>query len=113
MTQTSALPSPRAQAPRLETTGLVAAIFLALMLAGAAGADLIVAAGLLPEPNAQNLILRNSAPGFARDGSFHALGTDQLGRDVLARVLVGARVSLSVGLATVLVSGVIGVTVGL
>jgi len=131
MSQTSALPSPQSRGRRLESAGLagravilsrallhepislLAAFFLVLMLVGSASADLIVAAGLLPEPNAQNLILRNSAPGYARDGSFHLLGTDQLGRDVLARVLVGARVSLSVGLATVLFSGLIGVTVGL
>ena len=80
-------------------------------LTACASADLLVSAGVLPAPNAQNLLLRNSAPGFARDGSFHLLGTDQLGRDVLSRVLVGARVSLSVGLATVICSGLIGVTV--
>jgi len=131
MSQTSVLPSPREPATRLESAtvaerasilgrallrepvSLLAAIFLAVMVAGCLGADLIVAAGLLPEPNAQNLILRNSAPGFARDGSFHLLGTDQLGRDMLSRVLMGSRVSLSVGLATVVFSGLIGITVGL
>src|SRR6266496_4330735 len=41
------------------------------------------------------------------------LGTDQLGRDVLSRMIYGARVSLSVGLAAMLVTIIIGVTIGL
>jgi peptide/nickel transport system permease protein len=130
-TQTSTLPPTAVSEKRFETAGLgaraaillqalsrdtitaAAGIFLVLVLAGAASGELIVAAGLLPGQNEQNLILRNSPPGFARDGSFHVLGTDQLGRDMLSRILFGARVSLSVGLATVLVSGAIGVVVGL
>src|SRR5207244_12480264 len=46
-------------------------------------------------------------------GSFRLLGTDQLGRDELARLIFASRVSLSVGVATVVVSGIIGVIVGL
>jgi peptide/nickel transport system permease protein len=42
----------------------------------------------------------------------HPLGVDELGRDVLARLVVGARVSLLVGLAVVSLSATIGVTVG-
>jgi peptide/nickel transport system permease protein len=41
------------------------------------------------------------------------LGTDQLGRDVLSRIIFGARVSLTVGVAAMLVTIIIGVTVGL
>lgn len=43
----------------------------------------------------------------------HPLGTDPLGRDVLARVLVGGRVSLMVGFASVLGASVLGIAVGL
>lgn len=43
----------------------------------------------------------------------HALGTDPLGRDVLARVLVGGRISLMVGLLSVLGASVLGVAIGL
>ena len=46
-------------------------------------------------------------------GSAYLLGTDDLGRDVLSRVIYGARVSLSVGIAAMLTATVIGVTVGL
>jgi peptide/nickel transport system permease protein len=46
-------------------------------------------------------------------GAGHLLGTDELGRDVLSRLLYGARVSLWVGLVTVLLAGLIGVSGGL
>jgi peptide/nickel transport system permease protein len=42
----------------------------------------------------------------------HPLGTDDLGRDLLARILIGARVSLFVGISTVTIALVIGVTLG-
>jgi peptide/nickel transport system permease protein len=42
----------------------------------------------------------------------HPLGTDDLGRDLLARILIGARVSLFVGVSTVVIALVIGVTLG-
>ncbi|WP_030622972.1 ABC transporter permease [Streptomyces sclerotialus] len=70
----------------------------------------IVLAGLLPLPdaNAQDLTARRLPP--LADG--HLFGTDQLGRDLLSRVLHGGQVSLAVGLLAVLVSGVIGVVAG-
>jgi peptide/nickel transport system permease protein len=46
------------------------------------------------------------------DGMFHLLGTDRFGRDVWARLLYGARVSLGVGVLAVVVSAAIGVAVG-
>jgi peptide/nickel transport system permease protein len=48
------------------------------------------------------------APGWA-----HPFGTDDLGRDVLARVLYGGRVSLSVGLFSAVLSVVLGMTIGM
>jgi peptide/nickel transport system permease protein len=47
-----------------------------------------------------------------RDGSTALLGTDQVGRDLLAQVLQGARISLAVGLSTVAAAGLIGLVVG-
>src|SRR5207247_1924422 len=46
-------------------------------------------------------------------GKAHLLGTDHLGRDVLSRAIYGARVSLLVGFAAVVVGGILGVTLGL
>jgi peptide/nickel transport system permease protein len=56
---------------------------------------------------------RLKPPGaILRDGSRAWLGTDQVGRDMLAQVLQGARISLLVGAATVLFAGVIGLILG-
>ncbi len=88
-------------------------LFLVLVVVAALGADVLVNMGLLRDPGSQNLLLRNRPPGFAPNGTFALLGTDQLGRDEFSRIIFGARVSLSVGLATVLVAGVVGVILGL
>jgi peptide/nickel transport system permease protein len=58
--------------------------------------------------------LRLKEPGF-RDGAgrVHPLGTDHLGRDLLARVIYGARPALLVGFAAVAISGLIGMAAGL
>lgn len=58
-------------------------------------------------PAAQLLELRLQSPG---DG--HPLGLDELGRDVLSRLLFGARVSLAVGFTVVVLAGAIGSLVG-
>ncbi|HHY62704.1 MAG TPA: ABC transporter permease [Bacillota bacterium] len=49
-------------------------------------------------------------PGF---GSGHLLGTDQLGRDILSRIIYGSRVSILVGLTTILISSVVGIGLGM
>jgi peptide/nickel transport system permease protein len=65
------------------------------------------------DPYEQDLANR-LVPPFWLEGSdpAHLLGTDQLGRDLLSRLLYGARVSLSIGFAAMLMSAVIGVTLG-
>lgn len=63
---------------------------------------------LAPDPFAIHLGKLFSAPSGA-----HILGTDELGRDVLARLLIGIRLSVFVGVVVVIVSGFIGITVGL
>ncbi|MDQ8032953.1 MAG: ABC transporter permease [Bordetella sp.] len=70
---------------------------------------------LLPQdPFTQSLGQRLAQP-FWHDRTLaaHPLGTDQLGRDYLARIVYGARISLAIGVAVVLVSGFIGITLGL
>ncbi len=61
------------------------------------------------DPNSQDLLVRLKPPLTAD----HLLGTDVLGRDVFSRLIYGTRVSLVVGFAAVLLSGLIGVTIGL
>lgn len=73
----------------------------------------VVAAALanvlpLPDPTFQNLGALNAAPGL-----HHLMGTDDLGRDLLSRVIFGARVSLVVGFVSVATGLVIGGTLGL
>ena len=66
------------------------------------------------DPVAQNLGARLVPPVWGVRGSWaHPLGTDQLGRDLLARLVDGARVSMFIGIATVLVSGLIGTALGM
>lgn len=62
----------------------------------------------LPDANFQDLGARRLPP--LTDG--HLFGTDQLGRDLLSRVLHGGQVSLTIGLLAVLVSGAIGIILG-
>lgn len=66
------------------------------------------------DPNRQNIMLRLADPMTeARRGGTYLLGTDGLGRDVLSRLLYGARVSLLVGICAILVGGTIGTVAGL
>ena len=66
------------------------------------------------DPNRQNIMLRLAEPGAAgARGAIHWLGSDGLGRDVLSRLLYGARISLLVGICAILVGGTIGVIAGL
>ena len=66
------------------------------------------------DPMRQSLRGRLAAPTLqGADGRAHVFGTDHLGRDVLSRVIWGARVSLLVGFAAVVVGGLIGATLGI
>jgi peptide/nickel transport system permease protein len=80
---------------------------------------LVVVAAAAPwlapqDPTRQSLRARLKAPTLeAPDGRAHLLGTDHLGRDVLSRMLWGARVSLLVGFAAVGVGGLVGAGLGI
>lgn len=89
------------------------------LIGGTLLAGIILIALLAPllaphDPIAQDLS-RRLLPPFWHDRAVpeHLLGTDHLGRDYLSRMIYGARVSLGVGLAVILVSGAIGITLGL
>ncbi len=64
-------------------------------------------------PNDQRISARLQPPGGTVGERSYVLGSDSLGRDVLSRVLHGGRISLLVGVAAVIVSGALGVTLGL
>ena len=66
------------------------------------------------DPNRQNIMLRLAGPMVpGPNGATFMLGSDALGRDVLSRLLYGARVSLLVGISAILVGGTIGTVAGL
>src|SRR5690606_38537790 len=65
------------------------------------------------DPNTQNLLARLKQPGFESRGAVYLLGSDELGRDVLSRTIYGARVSLLVAFASVILSGVFGSILGM
>jgi len=65
------------------------------------------------DPFAQDLTRRLVPPSWMEGGSpQNLLGTDQLGRDYLSRLIYGARISMLIGILTVVTSGVIGTTIG-
>ena len=86
----------------------VVSLFVLVVLAAAALAAPWVEAALGVNAEAVNLFNRMQPPSAA-----HPLGTDELGRDLLVRLLYGGRVSLAVGLAAALCAAVIGTTLGL
>ena len=59
------------------------------------------------EPTSQNLPIRLAGPSAA-----HWMGTDQLGRDILSRIIFGARVSILVSISVVVGAGIIGLAIG-
>ncbi len=66
------------------------------------------------DPNRQNIMMRLAAPmAEGPNGSVFLMGSDGLGRDVFSRLLYGARVSLLVGVAAIVVGGTLGVSAGL
>jgi len=87
--------------------------------AGAVMVVIIASAVLAPwiaprDPLAVNIRNRLEPPVWMDGGSArHLLGTDQVGRDLLSRVIYGGRVSLLVGVTAVLISSTIGVLLGL
>jgi peptide/nickel transport system permease protein len=90
-------------------TGLFGLIVLVLTVLAAIFAPVLSPAS----PTKQDLRNRLAPPLWWGGSMDHPLGTDQLGRDLLARMLYGARVTLFVGFAVVLIAGTFGIVVGL
>ena len=89
---------------------LLCVLFLVALMIAAFGADLLAPY----DPIALNLRARLLPPFSASATGFpHILGTDELGRDMLSRLMHGARVSVSVGLLGALVSGIVGTALGI
>ena len=103
---------PRAESPlaqavrrlRRSTTALVGAAIVAMLLVVAIFADVLAP---------QSPITSDQMQTFARPSWAHPLGTDQLGRDMLSRVIHGSRLSLVVGVSSVLLALFVGVPLGM
>src|ERR1035437_8529871 len=116
MADPAAIPIPHPFAARLfgfaRTSGFpwIPALILALVIAPAiAGEDLAPV-----DPNALDLGAAFKTPAWADGGSIeHLLGTDNLGRDVLSRIIAGARISFIVAFYAIVFSGGLGALIGM
>ncbi len=93
-----------------DKAGLIGVILITALVMMAVFAPMIAP----HDPTDQDLTARLAPPVWYEKGTWnHMLGTDHLGRDVLSRTIHGARVSLWVGAAVVLLAGGFGVVMGL
>jgi peptide/nickel transport system permease protein len=88
---------------RKNRLAVVALIILVLIILLAVSAPLIA-----PYPYTQ----QDSLAPYAGSSAAHLLGTDKLGRDVMSRLLIGARQSLEMGVVAVAIAATIGITIG-
>lgn len=115
MSATVSPPAPRGLSGFLRAllasrAGLFGAVLVSTILVIALAADWLPIA----DPTRRSLALRLRPPAWLEGGDWrHLLGTDGQGRDILARIIHGARSSLIVGFAAVALSGLIGLVLGL
>ena len=88
--------------PKVYAGGLIVLVFIIVGIVGPIVAPY--------DPNKQHLELMLQAPQWF--GGDHVLGTDNLGRDILSRIVYGARISLLIAFAVVFISGFVGVGLG-
>lgn len=102
-------PEQRRRFPAISPSGMIGLALIALLVVLA-----IAGPWIEPfDPAKQQLSARLQKPvGFGGSWS-HPLGTDQLGRDLLSRVIAGARLSLAIGVIATAAAATIGVTLGL
>lgn len=115
-TATSATPAAMAKrhrrASRWRMNWVVGACFAWIVLLAVMA---IFASVLAPhDPLRQNLMTRNIPPFWMSHGSWdHPLGTDQIGYDILSRIIYGARPSIEIGLTAAVIGLIAGTTLGL
>lgn len=84
--------------------GAVGAVIMLCFVGAAIFADLLTG---------QDPLTTNAALALARPGAAHWFGADAMGRDMYARILYGARISLAVGIGSTFLGAVFGVSIGL
>ncbi len=106
----TAAPTPPTAFWRLQGFPLIPVLILLFIAFVAVFADLLAPY----DPQIGSLARRFRPPAWQDGGSMaHLLGTDHVGRDVLSRLIFGARVSMIVGITAVLVAGGIGTLLGI
>jgi peptide/nickel transport system permease protein len=98
---------------RRDRVALVSLGFIFLLIILAIAAPLVVDIIGLPGPNTQNLNLTDEFGAPLGPSGAHPFGVDQLGQDVMSRVIYGTRISLEVGIIGTAIATFIGVTVGM
>jgi ABC-type dipeptide/oligopeptide/nickel transport system permease subunit len=95
---------------RRNPTAAVGVVLLLIVVGAALTAPLLAP----HDPTEQDTGHRLAPPAWDPDGlAMYPLGTDQVGRDLLSRLLYGARVSLALGLSCTIVASVMGIALGL
>jgi ABC-type dipeptide/oligopeptide/nickel transport system permease subunit len=110
MQQTSTTSATRVPNILKSPAGVIGLILVLALVVIAVGAPWIAPYGIR-----EGDLLEAKKPPFWHEGGStqHILGTDQLGQDILSRMIYGARVSLTVGFFGVLLAVIIGVTLGI
>jgi peptide/nickel transport system permease protein len=98
---------------RKDRVAMVSLVFVVLLVIVAIAAPLIVKILGLPGPYVQNLNLTDEFGSPLGPTGAHPFGVDQLGHDVMSRVIYGTRVSLEVGIVGTAIATVIGVSFGI
>lgn len=98
---------------RADRVAMVSAIFIVVLILVAILAPVIVSVLGLPGPNVNDSGALDAFGSPTGPSSAHPFGVDELGRDVLSRVIYGARVSLEVGMIGTAIAAAVGTVVGL
>ena len=94
---------------RRSPVGMMGVTIVTLILIMAVGVPQLVPF----DPVVHNLSARFQPPGYVTEYGTHILGTDQLGRDILSRIILGSRVSVLIGLVAATIGTTVGVTYGM